>query len=46
MGMFNLKLYIKWYKIYRELRVLNYKIKKFNIDNDLFVFVFWLFYCR
>lgn len=46
MGMFNIMLNIKWYKIYREFRVLNYKIKKFNIDNDLFVFVFWWFYCR
>lgn len=27
----------KWYKIQSELRALNYKIKKFNIDNDLSV---------
>lgn len=37
MGTFNLKSYTKWYKIHRELRALNYKIKKFNIDNDLSV---------
>lgn len=41
MGTFNLKSYTKWYKIHRELRALNYKIKKFNIDNDLSVSVSW-----